>query len=145
MKKLEFSIDIEAPKEKVWNTLWDEATYPQWTSVFSEGSKAVTDWKEGGMVHFLDGKGSGMYSTIAQSIPYKFMSFRHIGELKDGKELPVDEKAKEWSGSMENYTLEESGSVTKLLIDLDITDDHLKYFNETFPKALQKVKEIAEK
>jgi len=41
MKKIQFSTEINAPKEKVWNVLWDDATYRKWVSVFSEGSKAV--------------------------------------------------------------------------------------------------------
>jgi len=57
---MEFSINIEAPKEKVWNTLWNDQTYREWTSAFAEGSRAETDWKKGSRVLFTDGKGSGM-------------------------------------------------------------------------------------
>ncbi|MFN0216750.1 MAG: hypothetical protein ACKVT2_21035 [Saprospiraceae bacterium] len=46
MKKLVFSIQIKAPKVHVWNILWDNATYPVWTSVFAEGSQVETDWQE---------------------------------------------------------------------------------------------------
>lgn len=64
MEKLDFSIDINAPKEKVWNVLWNDATYPQWTAVFTEGSHAESDWKEGSQILFLDGKGDGLVSKI---------------------------------------------------------------------------------
>lgn len=30
---------------------------------FSEGSKAVSDWKEGNKIHFLNENNDGMYST----------------------------------------------------------------------------------
>ena len=53
MKKLQFSIEINAPKEKVWDTLWQDENYRKWTSVFIEGSFAESDWKEGGKIHFL--------------------------------------------------------------------------------------------
>ena len=69
LKKISFSTTINAPKEKVWNVLWNDETYKAWTSVFSEGSCAVSDWNEGSKILFLDGKGSGMYSTIAKKIP----------------------------------------------------------------------------
>jgi hypothetical protein len=57
MEKLNFSINISAPKDKVWQTLWDDASYREWTSAFAEGSYAETDnWKEGSEVKFLDPK-----------------------------------------------------------------------------------------
>ena len=145
MKNLHFTIDIKAPKEKVWDTLWGDQTYPQWTSVFSEGSRAITDWQEGSKVLFVDGSGAGMVSMIARSIPHEFMSFKHLGEAKDGEEQFPNEETNKWSGAMENYTLRETGAITQLTVDMDSTDDHEDMFQESFPKALGKVKEIAEK
>ena len=52
MKKLSFTIDIKAPKEKVWHSLWDEENYQSWTSVFCEGSYTVSDWNEGSKIYF---------------------------------------------------------------------------------------------
>ena len=57
MKTLNFSININAPKEKKWKTLWDDTTYRQWTRIFSEGSYAVSDWNEGSRVLFLSAEG----------------------------------------------------------------------------------------
>ncbi|MEO6540890.1 MAG: SRPBCC domain-containing protein, partial [Ferruginibacter sp.] len=144
LKKVNFSIDINAPKEKVWNALWDNENYKTWTTAFSEGSHAVSDWNEGSKILFLDGKGSGMYSTIAKKTVNEQMSFRHIGEVKDGKEQPLDEKTKAWSGGLETYTLKESDGITTVTVDLDVPGDFMDYFTTTFPKALQAVKEIAE-
>jgi uncharacterized protein YndB with AHSA1/START domain len=144
LKKISFSTSINAPKEKVWNVLWNDETYKAWTSVFSEGSSAVSDWNEGSKILFLDGKGRGMYSTIAKKIPNEFMSFRHIGEVKDGVEQPVDEKTQSWSGSTEDYTLTETNGVTELTIEMDMMEDMLDYFNKTFPVALEQVKKLAE-
>ncbi|HLP49331.1 MAG TPA: hypothetical protein VK154_00460 [Chitinophagales bacterium] len=144
MKKVKYATNINASKQTVWEVLWGDATYPQWTSVFSQGSRAETDWKEGSRVKFLSGTGDGMYSEIAKRTDNEFMSFRHIGMLKNGTEQPVDEETQKWSGSTENYTLKENGTGTELLVELDITEDHEHYFNKTFPKALDKVKELAE-
>lgn len=38
MKKIEFSIKINAIKEIVWATLWNDTTYRQWTSIFAPHS-----------------------------------------------------------------------------------------------------------
>ena len=142
--KINFSIKIKAPAQKVWNVLWNDATYRKWTSVFCEGSYAVSDWKEGSRIQFLSPGGGGMYSTIARSKSNEFMSFKHIGVMKGGKELPLDDETKKWTGALENYTLKETEGTTELTAELDATEDHQKYFQETFPKALEKVKELSE-
>src|SRR5688572_17172115 len=53
MQRLTFSTTINAPKEKIWKTMLDDASYRQWTSAFHEGSYAVTDWKVGSKALFL--------------------------------------------------------------------------------------------
>lgn len=45
MEVLDFKIEINAPKEKVCSVLWDDETYRKWTTVFCEGTYAVSDWK----------------------------------------------------------------------------------------------------
>ena len=145
MEKLNFSISIKAPKEKVWKILWDDDSYRKWTSVFSEGSYAVTDnWKEGTKVLFLAADGGGMVSTVAANRPNEYMSFKHMGEIKDGVEDISSEKVKGWSGALENYTLRETGGITTLSIEMDITAEYKDYFKKTWPKALEQVKILSE-
>jgi len=140
MEKIQFKTTINASAEKVWDVLFGVKTYPEWTSVFAEGSGVETDWKKGSKALFTDGSGCGMVAVIAANIPNQFMSIKHLGELKDGKE-----KLHDWGESLENYTLEEKDGRTGLTIDMNIIEDWKAYFDETWPKALDKVKEIAEK
>jgi uncharacterized protein YndB with AHSA1/START domain len=145
MEKIKFSTQINAPKEKVWKTLWDDANYRKWTTAFCEGSYAETDnWKEGTEVKFLDPNGSGMISRIAVNRPNEFMSFQQLGEVKDGVEDRTSDKVKEWAGGTENYTLRESNGVTTLDIEMDITDEYKDMFKEMWPKALEQVKKLSE-
>lgn len=144
MKKSQFSIHINAPRERVWKILWDDDSYRHWTSVFSAGSYAVSDWQEGSKIQFLSSDGNGMFSEIAKSKPPEFMSFRHLGVVKDGKEQHIDQETENWSGALENYTLRELDGSTELIVEMDVTDEFQKYFEETFPKALDKIKEMAE-
>ncbi len=144
MQKINFSTSINASKEKVWKTLWDDSSYRKWTSVFSESSHAVTDWKEGSKVLFLDGKGSGMVSKIEINRPNEHMSFKHMGEVKNGVEDTESDKVKGWAGAMEKYTLKEMDGITELLVELYANDDFKAYFMETFPKALEQVKLLSE-
>ena len=145
MEKNEFKILIDAPPEKVWNVLWNDASYSQWTSAFAEGSKVETDWKEGSKVLFLDGKGQGMISIIAKKKPNEFMSFKHIGTVNNGVEDLDSPQTKEWAGALENYTLKNTGGKTELVVDMDMTEEYKDYFIKTWPMALDKVKELAEK
>jgi len=144
METLNFSIKINAPREKVWNVLIGGKTYPEWTAAFAPGSQAETDWKEGSKALFTDGKGNGMVSTIAKNKPNEFLSIKHLGMVKDGVEDLTSDKVKQWSGAMENYTLKETGGVTELKIDMDSDDEYKDYFSKTWPKALDKVKELSE-
>jgi hypothetical protein len=144
MKKKQFSIDINATKEKVWNSLWEDANYRKWTSVFSPGSYAKSDWNEGDKILFLSGEGEGMYSVIDKKIPNEVMSFKHIGVIKNNVEQPLDEETKKWSGAIESYTLHEKDGKTHLTAELDLVDEHAEYFEKVFPEALKLVKAIAE-
>ena len=142
MRKLHFSIDIDAPREHVWNVLWEDGTFRDWTSVFAEGSYAVSDWEEGSKVQFLDpGSGSGMAAVIEKKTPHAFMSFRHVAEIKNGQEQPPAS----WSGAHENYTLTEHRGGTTLSVDLDAPDEFREMFEDKFPKALQRVKTLSER
>ncbi len=144
MQRVKFSINILATSKIVWQTLWDESTYGKWTALFCEGSHVITDWNEGSKALFLSQGGKGMYSIIEKKIPNQFMSIKHLGCLKNGTEDPGSESSKAWAGAFENYTLTPAGETTKLEIELDITDENKNYFEETWPKALEKVKQLAE-
>ncbi len=145
MKKAIFSIKINAPKLKVWEALWKDRNYREWTSAFTEGSYAVSDWEEGSKILFLAPDGGGMYSEIEKLVPNEYMSFKHLGEVKDGKELPADETTSSWYGAHENYRLTETGGVTEVQVEVEIEEKSDQYFQEAFPKALAKLKAIAER
>lgn len=143
MKRLKFSVHIGAPREIVWNVLWNDESYRKWTSVFAEGSYAVSDWKEGSKVLFLSPNGEGMNSIIERKIPNEFISFKHLGTVKRGVEQPIDE-SKSQAGTLENYYLHEVDGITELKVEVDIEDAYVKHFESAFPLALKKIKEMAE-
>lgn len=144
MEKMNFKTVINAAPEKIWNILWNDASYREWTAAFTEGSYAVTDWKKGSKVLFLDGKGQGMVSKIAENRPNEFMSIEHLGVVKDGVEDTSSEEIKGWAGAHENYTLKKVNGKTELIVDMDVTDDFKDYFKETWPKALESVRRLSE-
>lgn len=139
-EQLIFTIEVNAAPEKVWDKLWTDSTYQQWTSVFGEGSHAVTDWKEGSEVLFLGNtEGNGMYSRIEKKTVPSEMSFLHLGEIKDGVRT-----TSEWGDAYERYFLTAKNGGTELRVTLDSVAEFSDYFRETFPKALAVVKELSE-
>lgn len=148
MEKLHFSIVINAPKEKVWETMLNDDTYRKWTEAFGSGSHYKGDWNKGSKILFLapGEKGEmGMVSRIKESKPYEFLSIEHIGVVNDGKEDTTSDEVKKWAGALENYTFKESGRKTEVLIDTDTNDEYKEMFQDMWPKALNKLKELAEK
>jgi uncharacterized protein YndB with AHSA1/START domain len=148
MEKLTFKTGIRATREKVWASLWKDKNYRQWTAVFAEGSKAETDWKKGSKALFLDAKNDGMSSVIADNVPNQYLSIKHLGAVVKGVEYfdrPEDEA---WRGAHENYSLSTTGTNTQLTVELEskgMDPKMLAYFEDTWPKALEKLKELAEK
>lgn len=151
MAKLHYSIDIKAPKEKVWDSMLEDKTYREWTSIFNPGGSYYEgNWDEGSKILFLgpdekSGKIGGMVSKIAVNKPYEYISIEHLGEIVDGAEDTTSDRVKDWAGAHENYTFSEKDGVTTVKVDLDSNEEMKKMFEEMWPKALDKLKEITEK
>jgi hypothetical protein len=144
MKTLEFTIEINASKEKIWKSLWEDATYRDWVSVFCEGTYAKSNWNEGDSVHFLTQDGQGMNSIIEKKIDNQYMAFKHISEMKNFEPQPIDEKTSEWSGGMETYELIQNEASVTLKVLIDTLEKYIEYFENTFPKALERLKQLSE-
>lgn len=148
MNKLHFSIDIAAPKEKVWNTMLGEQSYRQWTEAFASGSHYEGSWDEGDKILFLapdeEGKMGGMVSRIKENREHEFISIEHIGVIHDGVEDTESEEARKWAPAFENYTFTEKDGKTTVAVDMDIDKGYEEMFNEMWPKALEKLKKLAE-
>lgn len=139
--RLEFSIDIQANKSTIWKALWDNHAYRQWAGVFFKGSYIVcSDWQEGNIIQFLGPDQNGIYSKIETHHPNDIIQFRHLGNVVNGEEQPIDEETKKWSGATEIYKLIEGDGSNTLHIEIDVMDEHLEFMKNTFPQALEKIK-----
>jgi hypothetical protein len=161
MKKLQFKVSIDAPVTRIYDCMLginNKSTYEQWTSLFNPTSTYEGSWDKGNKILFVgvDEKGEkgGMVSRIAENIPNRFVSVQHYGLLKAGKEITEGPEVDKWANGFENYTLEENNArpddpvgrvTTTVTVDLDTTEDFLDYMSQTYPKALDKLKEICEK
>jgi uncharacterized protein YndB with AHSA1/START domain len=144
MEKLHFTQQINASRERVWDVLWNERTYSQWTAPFGEGGRAETDWNEGSRVLFLAPEGNGMYGVLDRVDKPAFLSITHHGVYKDGKEQPMDDAGRVWSGAQEQYTLSEHNGGTELSVSVDVVEGEVSPFGTMFPKALAIVQRLAE-
>ncbi len=152
MKKIQFNLSINAPANKVYDIMLGiskKSTYEQWTALFNPTSTYDGSWNKGSKMLFIgtDEKGEkgGMVSEIFDNIPNRFVSIRHYGLLKDNVEITKGPEVEKWANGFENYTFEENNGTTTITVDLDTTEDFWDYMNQTFPKALDKLKEICEK
>ena len=139
MELLKFEIKINASPEKVWTVLWDDMHYRQWTSAFCEGSFYMGTLEEGSKVQFLDPDNNGMYSEVVKNIPNKEMVFLHLGEIYSGIETPMD-----WGDATESYFLEGDEEETKLILEINTTEEFKSFFEEKIPQAIQNVKNLSE-
>lgn len=151
MKKLQFNIKINAPVNKVYDSMLgisNKSTYQQWTTMFNPTSTFEGTWGKGDKILFIgvDEKGEkgGMVSRIAENIPNQFVSIQHYGLVKGDTEITDGPDVEKWANGFENYTFEENNGTTNLTVDIDITEDFEDYMNETYPKALERLKEICE-
>ena len=144
IEKLSYSKTINASRKRVWHALFDDESFRKWTSVFSEGSYYVGDWSEGSEIRFLNADNDGMISMIDENRPYGFMSIRHTGYIMNGVEDTESDEVKSWTPAYENYTLKDADGGTHLTVVTDTFNDFVEYFNETWPKALDVIMNLAE-
>lgn len=147
MKRKTYRTTVNAPKERVWRSLWGKETFPKWTAPFSPGSRAVTNWEEGSKILFLNGDNEGMVSRVEKKKENELMDIRHLGIIdKEGKEDLDSEKVKSWKDAHEIYTLKNvDNGKTELIVDLDVDEEYEEFMDNTWPKAFEELKLLSEK
>ncbi|MFC7345775.1 SRPBCC domain-containing protein [Chryseobacterium zhengzhouense] len=145
METLSYEIIIDAPKQKVWDALWGNETYSEWTKFFSPGSQMKSDWKVGGKTYFTNTEGEGMVSTIDSLEKPDQIIFKHLGMVdKDGNEDTQSKEVMEWSGCFEKYILIDFDGKTKLHVEVQTEKSWRDHMDKGFTQGLEVVKNIAE-
>lgn len=140
---MQFSIEMHATKERVWDTLWQDETFREWASIIDPGTYMVGDLKEGNEIQFISSaNGYGVTSLVVKLVAGEFLLLRHSADTQeDGKR----EREKEWTGGEESYRLAEKDGTTTLTVAFDVPGDMEEYFKINYPKALERVKVLAER
>ncbi len=151
MKKLQFTVHINAPASKVYDNMLgisNKSTYEKWTAKFNPTSSYEGNWAKGSKMLFVGtdekGKKAGMVSEIFDLIPNQFVSIRHYGLVQNDIEITSGPQVEKWANGFENYSFNETDGTTSVTVDLDSADEFVEYMSEAFPNALKALKEFCE-
>ena len=149
MKPIVKSIEISAPREKVWHVLWEDASYRDWCSLFSEGSYYDGTLALGEKIRFLgpnpvDGSVGWLLAEITELVPNEVMVFTFLWVVVNGVDVTDTPDVQTWVGLKEQYHLTESNGITTLAIDTVMADEYHEMMMDAWDKALVRIKELAE-
>lgn len=143
MVELNYTIKINATKQKIWAVLWEDQTFREWANLIDEGTYMKGELKEGGEVEFISSvNGYGVTSFVERLIPEEFVLLKH---LEDTQEYGTDQREKEWTGGSESYRLSEGDGLTELTLVMDVPEDLENYFNGVYPSVLNSIKALSER
>lgn len=144
---IHFSIQVNAPKERVYDVMLTKDTYEQWAATFQSGSTFNGKWEEGSEISFVDSSGSGMFGRIIESEPGKRVVIEYDGVVGGGERDSASKEAQQWIGAREIYDFDEQEGITTVKVALEgdqIEPEMAAMLSDAWPKALEKLKEIAE-
>lgn len=143
MEEMQFTVEIHANKQKVWETLWQDETFREWADIIDPGTYMVGELKEGNEVQFISAEnGYGVTSLVEKFVENELLLLRHQADTQENGER---ERDKEWTGGKESYVLTENDGVTTLIAAFDVPPELEEYFKDNYPKALEQVKILAER
>jgi uncharacterized protein YndB with AHSA1/START domain len=146
MEKLVFTTDINASRQKVWDVMFQPETYKEWVGASWPGSFYIGTWKQGETLKFTGPEGGGTVATLEEYKPFERVHAKHVAVLNaDGTEDRDSEMAKGWIGTTESYSFTERDGKTHLTVELQTYPDWTSMFNDGWPNALKKLKEICER
>ena len=86
----------------------------------------------------------GLISKVIENVPFGQITLQHFGLIQEGKEITDGEEVEAIKGAIEQYTFVSKGGQTELEVKTEIFIELKDYFEETWPKALQVLKQLCE-
>ena len=139
MKLLEFTTQISATPEKVWNVLFTQDSYGKCSSAMNPGTYFEGNWEEVSIMKFLDQKNNGMYNLVEINKENQLLRMKHLGWIMDGELSPQG-----WEDSTVTYILEPNENGTLLKAEVNSLDEFVEFFNTKYPQNLQLIKNLSE-
>ena len=139
MQKLEFSVDINATADKVWQVLFEKDNNGVWLAALDEGTTFEGTWAEGSIMKFLDDKNNGMYNLVEKYVLHRELKMKHLGWIVDGQLNPMN-----WENSYVRYLLVTNEDGTLIKGEINSLDEFVSFFESKYPKNFLNIKELAE-
>jgi len=143
-KMMHKTVEISAPRAKVWDVLIKDEHTRLWYSEFSPGSHAEGGWSVGSRIAFTDASGSGLVGKVTAIEPYERIAIEHQAVVMAGKEDASSEEAQKWKGARESYLLKERDGSTVLTVEQELPEDYMEPLSALWDKALAKIRDLAE-
>lgn len=141
--KIEKSILINAPREKVWEVVTKQPGLGTWMKEFASDSRVEGNWEMGEKLIFTGDSGEGMQNEVVELVPNEITKLKPTALLKDGAPDPTQDISA--FSDTEDYIFSEENGKTKLEIKSFSPEPSLtEMFNDLWDKALNKIKELAE-
>ena len=145
MEHLEYTVEINAPRKKVWDTMLNEDTYKQWVANAWPNSYYKGSWTKGEEISFLSG-GGGTLAHLDDVKPHEHILARHVAVINsNGAQERRSEVTDGWIGSIEEYKFSEHEGKTQLKVIIETSPAWVQMFDEGWPKALKDLKDLCEK
>lgn len=142
MKEMQFTVEIKAPKERVWQTLWQDQSFREWAGIIDPGTYMKGELKESGTVEFISAEnGYGVTSLVDKLAENELLVLRHSADTQENGQK---ERKEQWTGGKETYSLVEKNDGTTLTATFDVPLELEDHFKDTYPKAFNKIKNLAE-
>lgn len=138
MKTMRFSLQIDVPRQRVWQVLWDETTFSDWTSPFADGARLETDWRQGGRFEYTEAQSdTASYGEIERLEPERRVIFQKLGETRAGADRPLERPRRE------EYRLDGADGATKLSLQIEVPEEQADALKEALPQALERIRALA--
>lgn len=138
---MRFTTRVNASKEKVWEILWQDETLREWMEFVDPGTYMIGKLEKGLTVQFNSAEGYGVTSLVTELTPNEYVLFKHQADTKNVGEKTRDDQ---WANGTESYRLTETSTVTTLEMKFDVPLELEQIMLSSYPKALKKIKELAE-
>ncbi len=146
MAILYFTTEIAADKQRVWDTMMHPETYKEWVGAGWTGAYYDGVWEQGQEVALLSPGMGGTLMELQEVRPYEYLFAKHVAVVNpDGTQDRDSDTAKGWVGSTESYTLKGGNGSTMVKIEIHTTPEWTSMFEEGWPNALAKLKEVCER
>jgi uncharacterized protein YndB with AHSA1/START domain len=146
MEQLEYSIEIEATREQVWDSMLQPTTYREWVNASWPDSFYEGKWVEGTTIRFISAGGGGTAAVVKELKQFHSIELKHVAMINpDGSEDTTSDSAKGWIGTLERYTFHEKDGKTTVNVTMETTPEWIDMFEEGWPAALEKLKEVCER